>query len=757
MTVSTALRRIAYAGDGVTQAFPVPFRFPAASDLVVTLTDSAGVEMVQTLNVHFTVSGGGPAAGGTVTMMAPPPAGLRLAIRRVVARTQETDYVPNDPFPAESHEAALDKLTMIAQEDADDLGRALLVPDTDPQRGKMMLPSVSRRAGLFLAFDAMGALVALPAIGATTTSLGPAYLTVAALLADTGLSYAKVNIGARVQAGGFSYQVAPPAAPDSHVETAGGVQLYVIDDGFVTVDAFGAAYGNVDESAVAQKMLDALNVLRVPVSRVLTAKNIALADRAKVQVDGTLRLPDGCADFDQLLHGEALGGVDIRIHEIDGNAAGQSGNIGTHLLYFPELVDSSIRVGMMRDHYVASGAPMPSVDGWRNTSSGPLFIPEGRRVEVRVELIRGWGREAVYLVDCADCTVWVGHAQGTGLTEYSGVQVSGQRNRILRASVDNAGASAVGFDTVDGEISNIITTNTRENHGVNFGHPGRPASRSVASNIVVDGSWISGIAIAAGTQDLILNNFFVSNAGERGLQQSDGSNGLRASNGIIRNSGRWNIVAGGASVSNGELRMTAVDSDELDPMVLHLDGVTGIFEEGETVTGPNGSGTVRRALRNLTGVRQKLFLRDVTGTFAPTDTITGGTSGASGTASIAAAPVQRLEQDGVRVIDDSYVITGVQRNYKRHADGTAEFWGVLALTIAAPNTAVNGSLTFLAGMTWDGALPQVLASVSAVSSTGAYDLTRLQAEAAAGQINVSFNASVAQTYSISLYARGRWK
>lgn len=155
MTVSTSLRRVAYQGDGASTIFPVPFPFPAAADLKLVRV-SAGVETALTLNVHYTVSGAGDPSGGAVTLQTALPAGSVLSVKRVVMRTQETDYVPNDPFPAEAQEDALDKLTMITQEDGDELGRALMVPETDPQRGAMLLPGAADRAGRLLAFDLDG-------------------------------------------------------------------------------------------------------------------------------------------------------------------------------------------------------------------------------------------------------------------------------------------------------------------------------------------------------------------------------------------------------------------------------------------------------------------------------------------------------------------------------------------------------------------------------------------------------------------------
>jgi hypothetical protein len=128
MTVSSGLNRISYAGNGTTTVFPVNYYFLDNTHLQVILISSTGVEAQQTLTSNYTVTGAGNEAGGTVTMLVAPPAGTTLVIQRNVPATQETDYLANDPFPAESHERALDKLTMLAQQNERESGRALKIP-----------------------------------------------------------------------------------------------------------------------------------------------------------------------------------------------------------------------------------------------------------------------------------------------------------------------------------------------------------------------------------------------------------------------------------------------------------------------------------------------------------------------------------------------------------------------------------------------------------------------------------------------------
>lgn len=128
MTVTNENRSVTYDGDGSTTVFPVAndgvIYFLQASDLLVTLIDADGVDHVQALTTDYTVSGAGNADGGSVTMLTAPAVGERLRIERWVDILQPTNYPENTKFPAASHERALDRLTMIDQQQQGEIDRA---------------------------------------------------------------------------------------------------------------------------------------------------------------------------------------------------------------------------------------------------------------------------------------------------------------------------------------------------------------------------------------------------------------------------------------------------------------------------------------------------------------------------------------------------------------------------------------------------------------------------------------------------------
>ena len=129
MTVNTTTSRADYTGNGVTTAFTVPFYFLDNTHIAVLRTDvSTGVITTLTLASDYTVSGAGVSGGGTVTCTVAPTSSQKISILRNVPLTQLAHYVPNDPFPAATHEQALDQLTMEVQQVNEIASRALTLP-----------------------------------------------------------------------------------------------------------------------------------------------------------------------------------------------------------------------------------------------------------------------------------------------------------------------------------------------------------------------------------------------------------------------------------------------------------------------------------------------------------------------------------------------------------------------------------------------------------------------------------------------------
>lgn len=148
MTVSTTTARTSYAGDGSTTAFAVPWPFKANTDVAAYLVASDGSYTTLTYSTHYSVTGAGTASGGTLTMVTAPASGQVLVIVRQPPLTQPTDYRVNDSFPAETHEAALDRIVMQMQWLQAQVERALRVSLVDNPPG--LVASLSGNDGKVL-------------------------------------------------------------------------------------------------------------------------------------------------------------------------------------------------------------------------------------------------------------------------------------------------------------------------------------------------------------------------------------------------------------------------------------------------------------------------------------------------------------------------------------------------------------------------------------------------------------------------------
>ncbi len=177
MTVSTATSFNSYAGNGSTTSFAYAFKIFQDSNLVVTLVnDTTGVETTQTLTTDYTVTGAGSDSGGSVVFGTAPALGNTVVIRRVLPVTQETNYVPNDPFPAEAHEDALDKLTMLVQQEVASSELAVQFPEGDVGSGiNNILPSVTGRADKLIKFGLDGAVEVIAASDLSNAIIGANY------------------------------------------------------------------------------------------------------------------------------------------------------------------------------------------------------------------------------------------------------------------------------------------------------------------------------------------------------------------------------------------------------------------------------------------------------------------------------------------------------------------------------------------------------------------------------------------------------
>ena len=164
MTVSSTTVKNSFSGDGSTTQFTYTFPINTTAELKVIERSSLGAETVKTLNSDYTVVDNG-SSGGTVTFTSAPASGTSIVLLRDTNLTQDTDYVANDPFPAESHETALDKLTLQQQEIQEEIDRSLKLSRTNTMTSTEFTIDASSRANKVLGFDSAGELSVTTTIG----------------------------------------------------------------------------------------------------------------------------------------------------------------------------------------------------------------------------------------------------------------------------------------------------------------------------------------------------------------------------------------------------------------------------------------------------------------------------------------------------------------------------------------------------------------------------------------------------------------
>lgn len=173
MTVSSTTNRKTFAGNGVTTSFATsPVVFFDTSDLVLTVvTDSTGASETLVENTDYTVTGGAGSTGtvslaGGSSPYGAPAAGTTVVIRRVLPLTQTDDFVNNDINDAEVLEDNLDRLTMVDQQQSEEVGRALKVSSSEGEQDDI---AVAGKAGYYLRRNVAGTAFEL-AVGDANTS-----------------------------------------------------------------------------------------------------------------------------------------------------------------------------------------------------------------------------------------------------------------------------------------------------------------------------------------------------------------------------------------------------------------------------------------------------------------------------------------------------------------------------------------------------------------------------------------------------------
>ena len=249
MTVSSQTAKVSYAGNGSTKTFAVPFYFLADGHLKVVLGKPDNTETVYALITNYTVADAGNPAGGSITLTsgtAAPASGETLVIVRNVPLTQETDYQANDDFPAESHERALDKLTMENQQLAEEVARSAKLPVTSSADADALVADIMRVADSANNIDAVaGSIGNVNLVAGDLANIN----IVAADKANIDIVAAdKVNIDA-VVANKTNIDAVAGNASNINAVSAGLSNINIVAADKVNIDAVAGNKSNIDAVA----------------------------------------------------------------------------------------------------------------------------------------------------------------------------------------------------------------------------------------------------------------------------------------------------------------------------------------------------------------------------------------------------------------------------------------------------------------------------------------------------------------------------
>ena len=131
MSISSETRKAGpYTGNGSTTGFPFSFKVFAASDVRVVRTDSVGTESDLALGTDYTVALNADQdanPGGTIITTVAPATGTLITATSRVQNLQPVTLTNQGAFYPRVINDALDRLTILVQQTAEQVGRAIKV------------------------------------------------------------------------------------------------------------------------------------------------------------------------------------------------------------------------------------------------------------------------------------------------------------------------------------------------------------------------------------------------------------------------------------------------------------------------------------------------------------------------------------------------------------------------------------------------------------------------------------------------------
>jgi hypothetical protein len=264
MTITNTILRNDYVANGSSTVFSFTFIVlseTAGYTIQVITTNLIGAETVKTQGVDYTVQLNDNGLG-TITFLTAPILNHKITLLSNVPNTQETDYIASgtDKFPAESHEKALDKLTLICKQFSEKFNRIISLPKSSTLNN-IEFPINASNANQILVINNDGTNL-------TTTNLAdigsvPVSAYIKTLLDDATANEARttlgVAIGSQVQAYNANLQAFSELAGASNkLPYFTGSGAMALQDRLATTTNQGLTYLN-NPITIANNATDANN------------------------------------------------------------------------------------------------------------------------------------------------------------------------------------------------------------------------------------------------------------------------------------------------------------------------------------------------------------------------------------------------------------------------------------------------------------------------------------------------------------------
>lgn len=321
-TVSSTTTQNIYTANGSTTVFPYTFQIYTTADLYVASISSLGVETP--ITTGFSVSGAGTVTGGNVTFSTAPASGTKILLRRHTVQHQELDLVPNARLNATSLETAYDKLTLIAQDQQNQLDRCVKfaantsagskVPLPEPEAYSYLMWNADETALVNTATGFDEAAADFGGLTVTTLKLGAGAATVTSfgisLVDDASASDARTTLGL----GSMATQDASSVAITGG-SVAGITDLAVADGGTGASSAAGART-NLGLGSISTQDSSAVSITGGTISGLTSAEAGALTVTAHASSDTFSATSGASANGHGLIEGDAYSGRVLRLGRI---------------------------------------------------------------------------------------------------------------------------------------------------------------------------------------------------------------------------------------------------------------------------------------------------------------------------------------------------------------------------------------------------------------------------------------------------------